>query len=110
MLDGVALSDTVAVGMERTAKRLWLILIPILLDLSVWLGPRLSLNRLSQEALALLPDATELGAQYAQAVDLSRAWLQEAGKTVNLLTLLSMRNRAGLNAPACLGKPFLPAT
>jgi len=102
----VGLIDTLSAGFDRTAKRLWLILIPILLDLSVWLGPRLSLNRLSQEALALLPDATELGAQYAQAVDLSRAWLQEAGKTVNLLTLLSMRV---LGLPGLSGSLVLPA-
>lgn len=30
--------------------------------------------------------------------------------TVVVLTLISMRDRIGLNAPACLGKPFLPAT
>lgn len=30
--------------------------------------------------------------------------------TVVVLTLISMRERVGLNAPACLGKPFLPAT
>lgn len=30
--------------------------------------------------------------------------------TVVALTLISMRDRAGLNAPACLGKPFVPAT
>ena len=30
--------------------------------------------------------------------------------TVVVLTLISMRDRVGLNAPACLGKPFLPAT
>ncbi|MEO7223567.1 MAG: ABC transporter permease [Devosia sp.] len=29
--------------------------------------------------------------------------------TVVALTLISMRDRAGSNAPACLGKPFLPA-
>ncbi|WP_055045441.1 ABC transporter permease [Devosia sp. A16] len=30
--------------------------------------------------------------------------------TVVVLTLISMRDRVGLNAPACLGKPFVPAT
>jgi len=30
--------------------------------------------------------------------------------TVVVLALISMRDRVGLNAPACLGKPFLPAT
>jgi simple sugar transport system permease protein len=30
--------------------------------------------------------------------------------TVVVLTLIAMRDRVGLNAPAYLGKPFLPAT
>lgn len=30
--------------------------------------------------------------------------------TVVVLALISMRDRVGLNAPACLGKPFMPAT
>ena len=30
--------------------------------------------------------------------------------TVVVLTLISMRDRVGSSAPACLGKPFLPAT
>jgi simple sugar transport system permease protein len=30
--------------------------------------------------------------------------------TVVVLALISMRDRVGLNAPACLGKPFVPAT
>jgi len=30
--------------------------------------------------------------------------------TVVVLTVISMRDRVGLNAPACLGKPFLPST
>jgi len=30
--------------------------------------------------------------------------------TVVVLALISMRDRAGSNAPACLGRPFIPAT
>lgn len=102
----MGLIDTLSAGFDRTAKRLWLILIPVLLDLGVWLGPRLSLNRLSQKAIALLPDVSELGTQYVQAVELSRAWLQEAGETVNLLTLLSMRV---LGLPGLTGSLVPPA-
>lgn len=102
----MGLIDTLSAGFDRTAKRLWLILIPVLLDLGIWVGPRLSLYRLSQQAISLLPDAAELGTQYAQAVELSRAWLQEAGQTVNLLTLLSMRV---LGLPGLSGSLVPPA-
>ena len=30
--------------------------------------------------------------------------------TVIALSVISMRDRSGGNAPACLGKPFLPST
>lgn len=101
----MGLIDTLSAGFDRTAKRLWLILIPALLDLGVWLGPKLSLSRLSQQAITLLPDAAGLGGQYAQAIEVSRAWLQEAGKTINLLTLLSMR---ALGLPGLMGSLVPP--
>jgi hypothetical protein len=102
----VGLIDTLSAGFDRTAKRLWLILIPVLLDLGIWLGPTLSLKQLSQQAITLLPDVAGLGTQYAQAVELSRAWLQEAGETVNLLTLLSMRV---LGLPGLMGSLVPPS-
>ncbi len=106
----MGLIDTLSAGFDRTAKRLWLILIPVLLDLGVWLGPRLSLNGLMQSAIRLLPDGTELGTQYAQAIELSRSWLAEVGQTTNLLTLLSMRVLGLPGLSGSLVPPAAPAT
>jgi hypothetical protein len=87
----VGIIDTLSAGFDRTARRLWLILLPVLLDLAIWLGPRLSLNRLATQAIALLPDAAEFGSQYAETVDMMRAWLTDAGATTNVMAMLSMR-------------------
>lgn len=83
--------DTLSAGFDRTAKRLWLILLPVLLDIAIWVGPKLSLNKLAREAIALVPDAAELGSQYTQTVEMMRRWLTEAGATTNVMAILSMR-------------------
>jgi hypothetical protein len=87
----VGIIDTLSAGFDRTAKRLWLILLPVLLDIAIWMGPRLSLNRLAMEAIALLPDAAELGSQYVEAIEMLRGWLTDAGATSNMMAMLSMR-------------------
>jgi hypothetical protein len=97
----VGLIDTLSVGFDRITKRLWLILVPVLVDIGIWIGPKLSVAKLSQELLALLPSMAEFGAQQQQSLQLARDWLIAAGTEANLLYLLSMR---------ILGLPSLTAT
>jgi hypothetical protein len=87
----VGIIDTLSAGFDRTAKRLWLVLLPVLLDIAIWIGPRLSLNRLAREAIAALPDVAELGSQYTQTVEIMRSWLTDVGATTNMMAMLSMR-------------------
>lgn len=83
--------DTLSAGFDRAAKRLWLILLPVLLDIGIWAGPRLSLNKLAREAILLLPDAAELGDQYTASIEMMRSWLTDAAATTNVMAMLSMR-------------------
>ncbi len=83
--------DTLSVGFDRVTKRLWLILIPVAVDIGIWIGPKLSVSKLSRQALAVLPNGSELGAQYQESLELLREWLTGVGAGVNLLSLLSMR-------------------
>ncbi len=83
--------DTLSAGFDRTAKRLWLILLPVLLDIGIWVGPKLSLGRLAREVILLLPDAAELGDQYTVTIEMMRRWLTDAGATTNVMAMLSMR-------------------
>lgn len=98
--------DTLSAGFDRVTKRLWLVLVPVFVDIGIWIGPRLSVSRLSQELLAVLPGMGEFGAQQQQSLELAREWLIAAGTETNLLYLLSMRI-AGLPS---LTATFVPPT
>lgn len=97
---------------RMTAGRGWIAL--ALVVFASWKAPRLLVGayffgilmwlELNAKAggLSFIPGAQSIPSQFWAAMP----YLM----TVVVLTLISMRNRAGLNAPACLGKPFLPAT
>lgn len=74
---------TIATGFDLTAKHLWLLVLPILVDTLYWLGPRLRFQLLIEEILAALPDdpmVTELSNQ-----------LLEIAPHTNLFTMLSVQ-------------------
>jgi hypothetical protein len=97
----VGVIDTLSAGFDRVTKRLWLLLVPVLVDVGIWIGPRLSINKLSQAATAALPSVAELGSQYQESLELVRDWLADLGAGANLLSMLSMR---------ALGLPSLTGT
>jgi hypothetical protein len=43
------LGETLKLGFEITTRRMWLLVLPIVVDVFFWLGPRLSLGDLAQE-------------------------------------------------------------
>lgn len=91
-----------AAGFEILGRHLWLAALPVLLDLLLWLGPRLSIAPLLQGFVALLtaqpaPDPTT-ARQVTQAVQL----LEQFGEQFNLLSLLSALPL--LNVPSLLAR------
>jgi hypothetical protein len=73
---------TLAAGFDSTAKHPWLLLLPMILDLFIWLGPRLRFQAIIEQIVANLPpeaDALELTGQ-----------LLEIGPYTNLFTALSV--------------------
>ena len=46
---------TIAAGFDLTSKHLWLLVLPVVLDTFLWLGPRLSGRILIERLVALLP-------------------------------------------------------
>lgn len=97
---------------RMTAGRGWIAL--ALVVFASWRAPRLLVGayffgilmwlELNAKAggLSFIPGAQAIPSQFWAAMP----YLM----TVVVLTLISMRDRVGLNAPACLGKPFMPAT
>lgn len=77
------------VGFEVVGRHLWLIILPVLLDLFLWFGPRLSTAPLFERLAAYLvaqpmPDPT-VALQVEQAVQL----LGQTGERFNLFALLA---------------------
>jgi hypothetical protein len=74
--------QTIAAGFDLTAKHLWLVLLPALLDSFYWLGPRLSMRPLVERYVALLPADPAIA-------DITAQFLTLAPRT-NLFTSLSV--------------------
>lgn len=71
----------VAKGLEQITRHWWLILLPIVLDLFLWLGPRLTVTELITENLALLPQQGTF--------EVYREQMLEMAPGINLWTALS---------------------
>ena len=90
------------IGFEIVSRHLWLIALPMLFDLFLWLGPRLSVAPLLRQFTSLLlaqpaPDQT-MARQVEQAAQL----LEQLGEQFNLLSLSSTLPL--LNVPSLLAR------
>lgn len=74
---------TVTAGFDSTAKHLWLIVIPVLLDAFFWLGPRLSFGALVEQMVTFWQQGQFL-------VDLNTEALLDLAPRTNLFTSLSI--------------------
>lgn len=99
--------DTLSAGFSRVTKKPWLIIVPVLLDLLIALGPRLSIEGLTRSLLPLIPDGAALGAPYEETLPAFRAWVTELGQGSNVLTMLSMRALGLPSVTAALGTEAL---
>jgi len=97
---------------RMTAGRGWIAL--ALVVFASWRAPRLLVGAYFFGILMWLElNAKAGGLRFLPGAELIPSQLWAAMPyimTVVVLTLISMRDRIGSNAPACLGKPFLPAT
>jgi hypothetical protein len=73
---------TIAAGFDLTTKHLWLLILPVLLDVFLWLGPRLSSRPIIEQMIGLLPQDESLA-------DITAQLLELAPRT-NLFTSLSV--------------------
>ncbi len=89
-------------GFEMVSRNLWLIALPVVLDLVLWLGPRLSVAPLLQGFIMILrtqpaPDP-QTAHQWARVADL----LQQLGENFNLISLVGTLPL--LNVPSLLAQ------
>lgn len=81
--------DSLQRGFDLLNHHLWLVLIPILLDIFLWLGPRLSLAPLISRFIKTFSDQPDLPEQFAANFDLAVESLNTLGTNYNLLALLT---------------------
>jgi hypothetical protein len=74
--------SALAAGFDLTAKHPWLLLLPMLLDLFIWLGPRLRFQRIIEQLVAELPPEVEVMELTQQLIEL--------GPFTNLFSVLSV--------------------
>lgn len=73
---------TLSAGFDITTHHLWLITLPLLLDIFYWLGPRLSVQSLVVESARVLEPEPALSEMVSQVVDLA--------SQINLFTSISI--------------------
>jgi hypothetical protein len=76
-------------GYNLVLRRIWLIALPIALDLYLWFGPRLSARPLTRLLLSFFESPEQLPEQSRQAIETIRVFLQTAGQKYDLFALLS---------------------
>lgn len=95
--------DSLSAGYRFLGRRLDLLLVPILLDLLFWLGPRLSIAPLFQQAAAFYTQASALEGIPPDVVRMSQQMatnLTQLGEQSNLLGVLA--NSSLLHVPSLL--------
>lgn len=83
---------TLTAGFELTTAHLWLILLPVVLDLVYWLGPRLGIVQLTDRLLSPLMEEPATQEALAQIIEMA--------SEINVLTSLSV---PVIGVPALMG-------
>ncbi len=76
-------------GYNMVLRRMWLIAIPVALDVYLWLGPKLSVRPLTRSLLGLLLLLEPAPAEIESLLESYRELLETMGQEVNLFSFLS---------------------
>lgn len=87
----IGIVQALGLGYESVVRSIWVVLIPIGLDLFFWLGPHLSIQSLFERLIADMAAASQSTPDFVQNLDEMRAALTAVGSSVNLFSLLATR-------------------
>lgn len=89
----ISMMEALTGGFERLFKNPWALLVPVALDLFIWLGPQITIKPLFAKVLELInttailpPDAST---DMTQSIELMRESLQTAGDTFNIFGVIA---------------------
>jgi hypothetical protein len=94
--------DVMTAGFEIVRKRPWTMLIPILMDVTIWLLPRIGLGDLFRPVLAEWLDTSGLSPDAAATAEQTRQMLTQVINSFNLLGLVSAGLNSTVRMPALL--------
>ncbi|TEU12825.1 MAG: hypothetical protein E3J21_20170, partial [Anaerolineales bacterium] len=78
-------------GFDAITKRIWLISIPILLDIYLWMGPRLSIYPLAKRALSTVALPASASPEELLVLTETKGLLEQASQSFNAFSLLIIR-------------------
>ena len=91
----MSIIDTLTAGFNATIKRLWLVIVPVALDLFLWLGPKLSIGPVVDRLVAFLRQGMQAAGSASMDANLTEMFegtltaLQETVGRTNLFALLA---------------------
>lgn len=100
--------DALSAGFELVLRQPWVLLIPIALDLFLWLGPQIRAKPVFDQMVSLMTAVVLQGAptEAQQAVEAMQTALQAAGDQFNLFSVVAL---FGMGLPTLMGSG-LPAS
>lgn len=107
--------DTLSAGFNTVTKRLWLLILPVALDLFLWLGPKLSIAPVIKKMISTfralmeaMPAPAGTDANFVEMFEVMAESLENIVGQTNLLALLAWNNM-GLPSIA-VARPINPGT
>jgi len=85
----IGVIDSLQGGFNLVNRHPWLLILPVLIDLLLWRGPKLSLAPLISRVQDLIFNQPDLPAEFAESADLASESLLAFGANYNLLNLLT---------------------
>ncbi len=85
----IGVIDSLQGGFNLVNRHPWLLILPVLIDLLLWRGPKLSLAPLISRAQDLIFNQPDLPVEFAESADLASESLLAFGNNYNLLSLLT---------------------
>ena len=85
----LALVETLSAGYSMVLRQIWIVALPVALDLYLWLGPRLSIRPLTRSLLNLWRPLEEGPAEVQSLLAFNRELLEAMGREANLFSFLS---------------------
>ena len=96
--------DALASGFELVVRRPWVLVLPIIFNLFLWLGPQVTAKPIFDQALTMLNASVAatpgISAEAQQGLDATKSMLQSMGNSFNVLDVTAT---FALGVPALLG-------